>query len=322
MKIKKKAIKKLRNSQINTPHDKLFKKAMQIPKVATEWLMLHLPDDLKNKVDYKTLTVIPETFIDETLSRSQVDALFSVKCEADDLLIYVLVEQQSQADDTMPTRRLSYKSDIWAYILATQKKDQKQIKLPPIVDLHFYTGPQPYTGPLSLGCLAGDNAELINQSLTRPMINVWAGDVNEDQLKNHPWAATLEYIMANRRKRDLRKILRNIAPNIRLFYLEKQNAYVLSLYTYIENVYTCSESMEEFAHIAGEEISTKAEEDIMTMAEQMRHKGREEGREEGRLENAQNIAKKLLAEGTDPVFVAKITDLSLVQVKKLKEKMS
>ena len=132
-----KKIKKINNSQIHTPHDKLFKRSMKIPAVAKEFLLMHLPDDIKNKLDYTTLEVLPETFIDETLSHSQVDALFKVQCDDKDVLIYVLVEQQSQPDHTVPTRRLSYKSDIWSSYIETTK-DDPQTKLPPIIDLHFY----------------------------------------------------------------------------------------------------------------------------------------------------------------------------------------
>jgi len=39
------------------------------------------------------------------------------------------------------------------------------------------------------------------------------------------------------------------------------------LYTYIENFYTHDAPVEEFSRIAGEEISLKAEDDMMTMAE-------------------------------------------------------
>ena len=70
--------------------------------------------------------------------------------------------------------------------------NKPEIKLPPIIDLHFYTGPKPYNGPLSLGDLAGDNKDLIDQCLIQPMINVWAGDITDGQLKTHPWAAALD----------------------------------------------------------------------------------------------------------------------------------
>jgi len=308
-----KSIKKTTNSQIHTPHDKLFKRSMKIPAVAMEFLMLHLPEDIHRTVDYSTLEVLPETFIDETLSHHQVDALFKVRSNEDELLVYVLVEQQSQPDYTIPIRRLSYKSDIWAWYLETNKGDL-EAKLPPIIDLHFYTGPRPYTGPLSIGELAKDNSEPVNQSLTQPMINVWAGDVSEKQLESHPWAGTLEYIMHHRRTRDIRRVLKAIASNIRMFYLEEQNQFVLSLYTYIENVYTFKDPVEEFANIAGEEISTQAKEDIMTIAEQMMNRGIEKGKFEEKI----NIARKLLVEGMEPAFAARISGLSLEQIKKLK----
>ena len=307
---KNKGLKNLKNSQINTPHDRLFKKSMQIPNVAKEFLMMHLPCDIKDNVDYSTLEILPDTFVDETLRRSQVDALFKIKCADHDLLIYVLVEQQSQPDHAMPTRRLSYKSDIWAAYIETQK-NESQKTLPPIIDLHFFTGQKPYTGPLSLAELAGENADLIHQCLIQPMINIWAGDVTEEQLKNHPWAATLEFIMDNRKNNDLRYVVRTIAPNIRLFYLEEQNQFVLSLYTYIENVYSCNTPIEEFARIAGEEISTKAEEDIMTMAEQIKRKGVHEEK--------LVVARKLLQKKYDVVLVAEITELPISELEKIKK---
>ncbi len=303
-----KQIKKVKNSQINTPHDKLFKKSMQIPAIAKEFLMMHLPNDIQNKINYETLETLPETFVDEKLSRSQVDALFKVKIGQDDLLIYILVEQQSQADHTMPTRRLSYKSDIWAAYLETQK-NEPQTKLPPIIDLHFYTGPKPYDGPLSLADLAKDNADMVHQCLIQPMINVWAGGVTDEQLKTHPWAATLEYILANRKTNDLRNLLQKIAPNIRMFYMEEQNQFVLSLYTYIENVYTYDAPIDVFARIAGEEISPRAEDDIMTIAERLR--------KEAKIE----IAQKLLKETKDIQLVARVTELSISELEKIKEKL-
>lgn len=62
---------------------------------------------------------------------------------------------------------------------------------------------------------------MVHQCLIQPMINVWAGSVADEQHKTHPWAVTLEYILASRRTHDLRNLLRKIAPNIRIFYMEE-----------------------------------------------------------------------------------------------------
>lgn len=295
-----KKIKKTKNSQLNTPHDKLFRRSMQIPAVAIDFLKMHLPDDIKDKIDYTTLECLPDTFIDESLSHHQVDALFKVRCGDSDILIYVHIEQQSRPDYTMPVRNLSYKSDIWTSCLEKNKLDP-DAKLPPIIALHFYTGPKPYTGPLSIADLAKDNAELVNQCLTEPMINIWAGSLTDEQLKTHPWAATLEYIMHHRRTQDLRSVFRAIAPNVRMFYMEEQNQFVLSLYAYLENVYTYEAPVEELARIAGEEISSRAQEDIMTIAEKLR--------EEGELRRSIEIAQRMLDAGSDLPFIVKVTGL-------------
>ena len=113
--------------------------------------------------------------------------------------------------------------------------------------------------------------------------------------------------MSNRKNPDLREVVRKIAPNIRLFYLEDQNQFVLSLYTYIENVYSCNTPVEDFARIAGEEISTQAEEDIMTMAERIKH--------EGMIE----VAHKLFKRKYDVTLVAEITDLPISELEKIKK---
>lgn len=112
----------------------------------------------------------------------------------------------------MPTRRLSYKSDIWVSYLETHKNCETS-ELPPIIDIHFYTGSKPYNGPLCLADLAPENKKTINQCLTEPMLNIWAGDLSEEQLKTHPWAAIIEFIMMNRKTNDLRTVLKKIAPN-------------------------------------------------------------------------------------------------------------
>jgi predicted transposase YdaD len=311
-----KKIKKITNSQIHTPHDKLFKRSMSIPEVAEDFLKMHLPHDIKHKIDYTTIEVLPETYIDEHLSHHQVDALFKVRCDDNDLFIYVLVEQQSKPDYTMPVRSLSYKSDIWASYLETNKHTP-EAKLPPIISLHFYTGPKPYDGPLSIADLAKDNADRVNQSLIQPMVNIWAGDITAQQLEAHPWASTLEYIMHHRKDPNIRPILRTIAPNVRMFYMVGQTQFVLSLYAYIENVYSFKAPVEEFANMAGEEISEQAKEDIMTIAEQMMHRGMERGMERGIEKGIEEVTKKMLQEGMEPAFAAKVSGLPLEKIKKL-----
>ena len=53
----------------------------------------------------------------------------------------------------------------------------------------------------------------------------------------------------------------------------------------------------------------------MTLAQKVEQRGRQEGIKEG----VSKTAIRMLSEGADPVFVAKCTDLTLEEVKKLSE---
>ncbi len=117
--------------------------------------------------------------------------------------------------------------------------------------------------------------------------------------------------MYHRKDPDIRSVLRDIAPNIRMFYIVGQIQFVLSLYTYIENVYAFKTPVEEFANIAGEEISKRAKEDIMTIAEQMMHRGIEKGKIE--------LIKTMLTNGVDPLFIAKNTGVSISEIKEIQK---
>ena len=50
-------------------------------------------------------------------------------------------------------------------------------------------------------------------------------------------------------------------------------------------------------------------------------KGREEGREEGELNKSLEIARNMLFEGCEPVFIAKITQLPMDQIKALQKEI-
>lgn len=70
-----------------------------------------------------------------------------------------------------------------------------------------------------------------------------------------------------------------------------------------------------FFKLIDTQISHEVGEKIMSLAEQLK----QEGRIEGELNKEREIAKRLLEEGADPVFVAKVTGLSLDKIKILQK---
>ncbi len=90
---------------------------------------------------------------------------------------------------------------------------------------------------------------------------------------------------------------------------------MLSLFTYIENVYTFEAPVEELARIAAEEISPKA----ATIAEQLTHRGIKRGVEVGKFNKSVEIAQSMLEEGFDIACIVRVTKLSAGKVEELQE---
>ena len=82
-------------------------------------------------------------------------------------------------------------------------------------------------------------------------------------------------------------------------------------------------NLSELKNIIKNQLSPNAGDKIMSLAEILKEEGREQGLEQGREQGLEQgrweakltMAKKMLDDGVEPVFVAKYTGLSLDQIK-------
>ena len=89
-----------------TPHDALFKLAFSDVEHAAGELRSALPPALVACIDFATLTKEPGSFVDDTLSSSHADVLFSAQVGGRPALLYLLLEHQSTVDGLMAFGRL------------------------------------------------------------------------------------------------------------------------------------------------------------------------------------------------------------------------
>lgn len=90
------------------PHDALFKKTFSVPEHAAAEFRAVLPAKLVARMDFSTLTLCSGSYVDEALSGSESDLLFSVQISGRPALLYALFEHQSTPDKLMPLRLLGY----------------------------------------------------------------------------------------------------------------------------------------------------------------------------------------------------------------------
>ena len=302
-------------NKINNLHDKFFRASLQYPTVAREFLEMYLPDEIKKELDFSSINYCQNSFIDEQLKLCQSDVLFKATIAGCESYLYILAEHQSKPDKLMPFRLMKYMVNIWdTHIKEVGAK--QSLPLPAIFPLVFYTGGSKYNASRTLWDLCGDNAEMMHKILQSPFHLVDVNTLSEEELTSHAWAGTMGFIMRQHFKKNLTHELKKIVANFNVIALNQEGQYVLELINYILNMDDDHRDFKEFVAIIHDQLEPSVERTIMTLAQRIR----DEGLEKGKLEEKNEIALNMLKEGSDAVFVAKVTKLSLDQVKMLQSK--
>ena len=304
----------MKNS-IHNPHDKLFRASLQYPEVAKEFLEMYLPIEIKQQVDFNNIAYCNTSFIDEQLKLTQSDVLFKTAINDKESYIYILCEHQFKIDKLMPFRLIKYMVNIWDFHLKQTSK-KSTLPLPAIFPLVFYTGEGSYSGCRVFSELFEAQSKLMETILISPFHLINVNELPEESLTSRIWAGTMGFIMRKQFKEHLELEVLKIVDNLNAIGLNKHGQYVVELVKYILNIDDDHRNVEEFVNIMHDKLLPSVEEEIMTLAERIEEKGRKEGLLAGKIE----IARKLLQEKTDPVFIAKITELSLEKIKELQKK--
>lgn len=314
----------MKKRMTSTPHDAVFKRFLRHPETANDFLMLYLPEAIRQRCDFATLRLQSASFIDEDLRAWYSDVLWSVRITCGAGYIYVVIEHQSSPDNHMAFRLMRYA------IAAMQRHlDAGHKTLPLVVPMLFYHGAtSPY--PFSLNWLD----EFADPQLAKrlygsqfPLIDVTV--MPDDEIVQHRRVALLELMQKHIRQRDLSDITESLAAVVMLGYTSPRQ--LRMLFHYMLQYGNTAEPGVFLRRLARR--LPQYEETLMSIAQKLkqegrqegRHEGRQEGRLEGRLEGLQEgsrrealrIAGSMLQNGLDKETVQKITGLSADELKPL-----
>ena len=118
----------------------MFKKTFSVPEHAAAEFRAVLPPRLVACTDFSTLALCPGSYVDEALSGSESDLLFSVQVSGRPALLYVLFEHQSSPDRLMPLRLLGYIVRILMRYVAEAKSGSDALPLPVVVPVVLHHG--------------------------------------------------------------------------------------------------------------------------------------------------------------------------------------
>src|SRR3546814_1560203 len=89
-----------------SPHDRYIRSMMTNPKVIQEFFESNLPQEIKEVIDFSSITPRKDSFIDDKLRLQIADILFSVKFRGELGYLYLLLEHASTPDMMLPFRML------------------------------------------------------------------------------------------------------------------------------------------------------------------------------------------------------------------------
>lgn len=301
---------KKNKNQISNAHDQFFRTAMTDQRVARDFLQAWLPSTLCQSIDFEQLEIQPRSHINDVRQESAVDVLFKTTIEGHEGYIYLLLEHQSTPDQLMPFRMLKYMCNIIDHHLKTNHVK----KIPLIYPLVIYHGKRKYPFSTDINDLVDAPEALIERYFLKPFQLIDLGQIDDETLKQHTWSGVMEFALKHIFARDILPWLKDITDRLHQLDNAGGRDFIALVLQYLLERGELSDK-DAFFKLIDTQISHEVGDKIMSLAEQLKN----EGRIEGEHNKEREIAKRLLEEGAEPVFVAKITGLSLDKIKMLQK---
>ncbi|HGC5940565.1 TPA: Rpn family recombination-promoting nuclease/putative transposase [Legionella pneumophila] len=144
----------------------------------------------------------------------------------------------------------------------------------------------------------------------KPFQLIDLGQIDDETLKQHAWSGVMEFALKHIFARDILPFLKDIADTLHQLDNAGGRDFIAIVLQYLLERGELSDK-EAFFKLIDTQISHEVGEKIMSLAEQLK--------EEGRIEKEREIAKRMLDEGAEPAFVAKVTGLSLDKIKMMQK---
>jgi predicted transposase/invertase (TIGR01784 family) len=291
-------------------HDAFVRTVMSDPRIAREFFTVHLPDDIQSLINLDHLILQPRSYIDAVRKESTVDMLYKTTIAGEEAYLYLILEHQSSPDELMPFRMLKYTCNVMDQHLKTSQ----QKKLPLVYPMVIYHAERPYPYSTDIRDVVDAPRELINRYFLKPFQLIDLGRIDDEELKRHAWVGVMEFVLKHIYARDVLPYLHDIAELLRRIARSGGSDYVSIVLQYALERGELR-NKEAFFDLINTQISSEVGEKVMTLAEQLKAEGIAEGLQKGKFE----VARRLLAEGSEATFIAKITGISLETLKTLNE---
>lgn len=301
-------------TKIRIKHDEIFKKSMENPVVAKEFLETYLPEEIKSIVDIKSLKLEKESYVEETLRSSMSDVLFSVKFNGRRGYLYTLLEHQSKPDEMMGFRLFKYMLNICDRHMILNPEERKMPLVYPIV---LYNGKEKYNVAQDLWSVFQEK-ELAKRFWNENHQVINLHEISDEKIMEKAWLGMLQFFLKYIFEKNLInrwKQVSGLLPEI--IQNEAGYDYIKTiLYYTLPNIE--KEDKIELQKLLSTTLNPEQEEKIMTsLAQSWFSQGEAEGEVKGEVKATKKIAISMLRQKVDLDRISGFTGLSKEALLKL-----
>ncbi len=291
---------------IHQASDKLVKQALANVRVAKDFFEAHLPETLLAQTDLNTLKLQKNSFIDDDYVSSEADVVYAATLAQAPAYFYILCEHQSQPDPQIAFRLLKYTVRLMEYHLKQHPKNP----LPVVYPLVIYSGAAEYHAPRDIYALFGEQSDLAKSVVFQPYQLIDLARLPDETIKSRILAGVFEFALKYQRLRNQAAYFKEFIQLLARLSVPEDADYAHAVVTYVVNYLEADED-QLFVQYAQEQLPSPLREEIMTIAQRIEQRGRQQA--------TAHLAKKLLEQGMKLTEVAKLTELSDEDLKKLLE---
>jgi len=187
---------------------------MQNAAVFVALLRQYLPEFVRNKIDWKTIRLSNETFIDPDLKLCLTNIVYEVNIVGVPGYLAILIEHQRDPKRYMPIR-------LWHYALSCMRAHmgRYESKPPPIVyPMLFHQGKTSYQYSMDI-LDAFPDRELAANILFRAIDIIDLHAIPDEQLAKIPYAGLMQLLLKHTDTPDMKFVLRKVKMILNQVYI-------------------------------------------------------------------------------------------------------
>lgn len=261
-------------NKINNAHDKFVRETFSNVEHVTAFFERFLPEEIRTQLDFTSLKISRESYIQKDLSEYLSDIVFEIRTlEEKPLDLVLLLEHKSSSYKYTLIQVGHYLFSHWIKCL------EKNKPLKPIIPIIYYQGKRKWKAPSVKDLFAGVTAPLSDYLPVLNHIFIALNSLSDDDILTLKINSLAAALFAQKGRFDQTEPLLELK---RIFNLlsnsEVDRNFILMIGVYIISV---SKIQPPIIIEAMENMSSEIKEEVMTTYEQLIEQGRIEGREEG-----------------------------------------